>query len=232
MLLLFLHPLPPLKTAEERWPSQQWWQSMAFPWTGLPTLGNYRQLGKCAMKKKVVSFFARESISLNLLRFIYFANYYCHVSELEIEVWFKYHNENKTLFKCQYRESYSGTSAGLLAKMVQLQGESVAEYDYAKEKVISTFDHWLIIKCWKKRSRRVVAVVLGMRFYSWWETHCFAILAKHNASLFFSFLNQGMQYDSSQPGWVCLTWGKNKNTWDVGVVLFLFNLWWGGVVFT
>lgn len=156
MLLLFLHPPPPLKTAEERWPSQQWWQSMAFPWTGLPTLGNYRQ--SCQV-------FGRESISLNLLRFIYFANYYCHVSELEIEVWFKHRNESKTL-KCQYRESYTGTSAGLLAKMVQPQGESVAEYDYAKEKVISTFDHWLTIKCWKKKIKKSGSSGLGMQFYS------------------------------------------------------------------
>lgn len=36
-------------------------------------------------------------------------------------------------------------------------------------------------------------------------------------------------FDSSQAERV-LTGGKNKNMWGVEVVLFLFNLWWGGVV--
>lgn len=100
-------------------------------------------IGKTCNEEESYQVLAGECISLNLLNLLYFAaNQYCHTSEQEIEGGFKHHNENKTLLKCQYEEFSRGNSAGLPAKMVQPQGENVAEYDYAKEQVISTFDHF------------------------------------------------------------------------------------------
>lgn len=73
-------------------------------------------------------------------------------------------------------------------------------------------------------------VLLGVQFYSG-EEHISLPPWPNTMNLYFfpSFTKELSMFDSSQAERV-LTGGKNKNMWGVEVVLFLFNLWWGGVV--